>query len=267
MYNVVQAIEEVFNDNSKHFVVDQFDRFTEIVDIDGYQKQVLTEFNLIANSNPIGKQIVNKNYYSNHYRIDWNKLNRELDIQLNGLKKLLIVYLKEFMPYLGGGEYIYNQLDRIRPNHIITFNYTDYYESYGYDYDDVYHVHGDLKNENIVLGYEDDNPKDLRYVKFKKYFQIIQNKISPLNKDIFSTINGKSIINCNCIVHAYGLSLDRTDREHIEVIYNYARKFIIYYLDQKDYEQKVINLIDILSKEETTKAINSKRIEFIKIDK
>lgn len=246
----------MFNEEARNFQTANLPNLIAIINISPYEKTVLNEFKFIANSNPQGPQFASKRFYSYEYGIVWEEVNKELDYQLNGLKEALIMYLRDFLIREGKQNTI-DCIKNLKPNHIITFNYTDTYEEY-YKCDDIYHIHGDLKNGNIVLGYEDDNPKDIKYIKFKKYFQRIQNHLKPIDDSIFEEkdpfLEGlfednpeKAIM--NNIVHVYGLSLDKTDEDLIRKIYDNADSFIVYYIDQKDYEQKVVNLIDILNKD------------------
>lgn len=264
MNRIVNAIKNIYNEDSRHFTIDKTNpNIVRIIDYTEYERIVLTEFSFITNSNPNGFQIPNKRFYSKSYGINWDELNNELDNQLLGLKKLLTSYLRDYMPKLGGGRNILMQLDNINPNLIITFNYTDFYKTY-YDTDDVYHVHGSIKDDNIILGYEDDNPKEVKYIKFKKYFQKIQNKIPNINlHDYYSTDQIGQWFKFKSLF--YGLSLDKTDSEEIIKIYNNSSEISIYYLNQRDYENKMTNLIEIIGKDEVLKAYNSGKIKFVEI--
>ena len=69
---------------------------------------------------------------------------------------------------------IKQQIKDIRPSYVISFNYTDTYKIYDINPKDVFHVHGSLDKSNMVLGFDDDNPEELDFIYFKKYFQRIQ---------------------------------------------------------------------------------------------
>lgn len=261
MNRIVNAIKNIYNEDSRHFTIDKTNpNIVRIIDYTEYERIVLTEFSFITNSNPNGFQIPNKRFYSKSYGINWDELNNELDNQLIGLKQLLTSYLRDYMPKLGGGRNILMQLDNINPNLIITFNYTDFYKTY-YDIDDVYHVHGSIKDGNIILGYEDDNPKEVKFIKFKKYFQKIQYRIPSINlHDYYSTDQIGQRFKFKSLI--YGLSLDKTDSEEIIKIYNNSSEISIYYLNQRDYENKMANLIEIIGKDEVLKDYYSGKIRF-----
>lgn len=167
----------------------------------------------------------------------------------------------------------YKQLSEINPHYVFTFNYTNTYTRYGIEQDisHVNHIHGDLVTENIVLWYDDENPEDLLLIQFKKYFQRIQYQLRSINKSMFYGLGenaGDEEVK-DTVAHVYGMSLDITDEDIIKEIFELAKQMVVYYRvpeigDMLDYEQKVINLIAILGKEEFIKALQSKRIIYLK---
>lgn len=60
----------------------------------------------------------------------------------------------------------------------------------------------------------------------------------------------------------YGHSLDKTDKDVILPFINAAQKVTIYYIDDDDYERKLINLIILLGKDIVMDDIDSGHIEF-----
>lgn len=171
------------------------------------------------------------------------------------------------------------QIDSINPQYVISFNYTDTYRIYGIKKEDVFHVHGSLIKNNMVLGFNDDDPENLDFVYFKKYFQRIQkltgyinnNKIK-LKKDKIELTNPNSgeleqiEIDIDPIVHFYGHSMDKTDGDIIQKLHSLANGFVIYIYNQEDYEQKVINLIDVFGKEQAMQLIQERRIKFVQCE-
>ena len=67
-------------------------------------------------------------------------------------------------------------------------------------------------------------------------------------------------------IHFYGHSMDATDEDIICMLKPMAKQFVIYNYSQEDYEQKVINLISIFGKEESTKLIQTGFIKFIQCE-
>lgn len=155
------------------------------------------------------------------------------------------------------------QIKAINPVYVISFNYTDTYKLYGIASDDVFHVHGSLEKDNMVLGYDDDCPEELEFIYFKKYFQRIQKLTGYINREKFDTTDEYGLTFSNAvIIHFYGHSMDKTDGDIIRELKRNSRGFVVYTYNQEDYEQKVINLIDVFGKEEATKMIQNGFIKF-----
>ena len=77
----------------------------------------------------------------------------------------------------------------------------------------------------------------------------------------------RDIWGSNCKVHFFGHSLSKTDGEKIIEIEHLSSQMIVYYVDQEDYESKVINLIDIFGKDVVIEKIRIKKILFVEIEK
>lgn len=155
------------------------------------------------------------------------------------------------------------QIKEIDPSYVISFNYTDTYKIYGIDLEDVFHVHGSLDKNNMVLGFNDDDEKNLDFIYFKKYFQRIQKLTGYIDNDRFPYKDERGITYGNVTtVHFYGHSMDNTDGDIIRKLKKLSDGFVIYKYNQEDFEQKVINLIDVFGKEEATKLIQNGFIKF-----
>ena len=135
--------------------------------------KVLNEFELVEDY--YSNIILSDCYFDFTYGIRWNYLNCYLNKEFLDFKKILSIYLAECVPILylekeeSVPDTVSEQLKSINPDHIITFNYTDYYKKY-YNCESIIHIHGSLEDSNIILGYEDDNPEELEFIRFKKYF-------------------------------------------------------------------------------------------------
>ncbi len=197
--------------------------------------------------------------------INWKQVKRTMSEELTGLKRSLIIYLKYYMPLCSVCKNKIPQIEAMNPDEIITFNYTDTYNLYGYDAKKVIHVHGDLNSEKIVLGYDDLDEDNLVLVDFKKYFQRIQNKHLAVIERFFAD-SGKGDKEDKTVL-VYGLSLDRTDEDMIKTIYRGSSVFNVYYLDDYDYANKVTNLIAILGKRKFLEGYQSERICFFEIER
>ena len=188
------------------------------------------------------------------------KMKSELDDLIKALENYLI--LEVGMKQIDESKKI-EQIAKINPDYVISFNYTDTYKIYGIDSEDVFHVHGSLDKNNMVLGFNDDDEKNLDFIYFKKYFQRIQKLTGYIDNDRFSYKDEKGITYGNATtVHFYGHSMDNTDGDIIRKLKKLSDGFVIYKYNQEDFEQKVINLIDVFGKEEATKLIQNGFIKF-----
>ena len=143
----------------------------------------------------------------------------------------LWLYLKDIEPHYREikPEFTYQQIENIGADAVITFNYTDTYKRYGISSENAIHVHGSLEENNIVLGFDDDDEKELQYVYFKKYMQCILKRTPILDQYNFSVeVLGEGGINTydyeNPIMHFFGHSLDATDREKLIYLFNIASR-------------------------------------------
>lgn len=157
-------------------------------------------------------------------------------------------------------------------NYLLSFNYTDTYcqiaSKLGItSLPETHFIHGRISSyetpANIVLGIEDSDPDNLDTVYFKKYFQRIQKKTG---REVFDWIDPQSN-SIPIVVDIFGHSLDTTDRDILLKIMNFASYTTIYYLNQGDYEQKILNLIRIFgSPEAFTQKYYSNQIRLKCID-
>jgi len=185
----------------------------------------------------------------------------------------LAIFLLHYEPLIREDKELvsYKQIACLLPEQVISFNYTDTYKRYGIKSENVVHVHGSLDQNNIVLGFNDDNEEELDFVYFKKYFQCIKRHTQLLEKFEFMPElldqNGLSTGQRGPVdIHILGHSLDLTDKEKLVYIFNNARSVIIYYLNSDDYEDKVIKVIYLLGKSKAVERINDKSIDFKKIE-
>lgn len=254
-------------------------------ELNQYDRDVLLNFRMISKHND-EIYYLSKEYVDMTNGIIWSKVNEMLFSELVKFKKVLIIYLKHFVPIIRDwnidqiSQETKEQLLAIKPNHILTFNYTSYHKDY-YECESINHVHGNLDEENIVLGYEDNdsdedkNPNKVEFIRFVKYFQRIQNKLKPINRndDIFlsadlfmSGLKECRVTQENVLVF-YGLSFDYTDKDYIEELFSIPKlsRADIYYYNDEDYDNKVINLIKILGKNRIQNDLYEQKMNFIKI--
>lgn len=232
---------------------------------------VLMKFKMVKNETTRGSE---KNFlieeYSEKYGLAKQgiikKLRKELDNLIDALEAYFMLEL-EVNPI--ESKAAIRQIAEINPKYVISFNYTNLYKLYGINEEDVYHVHGKLgsKPNNMVLGFNDDDPENLDFIYFEKYFQRIQKWTGYINDERFSYKDESGVTHRGgMIVHFYGHSMDETDKDLIQKIDSLSKKLVIYYLNQEDYEKKVINLIKIFGKDVATKNIQVGKFEFVKCE-
>lgn len=214
---------------------------------------------------------IHKEYSDSFYKINKRKVKEYIRQQFEA-------FLDDFSNYL---LYEYNkketrldkQIQEIQADRILSFNYTRTYEKYGYVKEQVFHVHGSLDDDNIVIGYNDDKELELDFVYFKKYYQTVVRKIQ-LFGDLHCVLQPTetSAVLPNTF-YFYGHSLDITDEDKLQIFFNdkfiiYGKeyinkaKYVIFYHSEDDREIKIINLIKLIGKEKTMNYIYSGRIKF-----
>lgn len=178
-----------------------------------------------------------------HYdNVDKLKLMRdEADDRYNHL-------MSEVRPidYLSMGRFAY----------VLSFNYTDTYERlYGDSKTKYCYIHGKAQENkertNLILGIDDNlsdgkESSNFQCVKFKKYYQRILFKTGSEYKD-WLALGPKQLPSTN-YVHIVGHSLDRTDHDVLYEFFSDKRfRIIVYYYSQKDFEDKIQNVIRLLA--------------------
>ena len=231
-------------------------------------KNCLLSFSMLYDQNNSHGLIYSKHlmekYYSAEFGLNKREILRILKKQLDEVIELLRIYLKNQMNEKRESIKKIRQIKEIDPSYVISFNYTDTYKIYGIKPEDVFHVHGNLNKNNMVLGFNDDDPENLDFIYFKKYFQRIQKLTGYINEGRFSYKDESGITHRNeMAVHFYGHSMDKTDGDIILKLRSMSNRFVIYNYDQEDYEQKVVNLIEVFGKESALKEIQNGSIKFV----
>lgn len=210
----------------------------------------------------INSRHLDKKYYTHEYGLNRKEILKLLKSQLDDIIRLLRIYLSGHIQEESGAPIKpISQIASIQPSYVISFNYTDTYKIYGISPEDVFHVHGSLDKDNMVLGFDDDAPENLDFVYFKKYFQRIQKLTGYIdgNKLWYNDMGRVKY----AVTHFYGHSMDKTDGDIIQRLRESSDGFVIYTYSQEDYEQKVINLIDVFGKEQATEMIQDGFIRFV----
>lgn len=174
--NITNDIEKIMdrldNDN-----MDSTDKDKYQHGIVGYPREILLaeSFNILFKVEDGYKIFIKKQYANNIIGINRKAVMKVLRTEFDGLCDSLCIYLEDIEPHLRiyPEEFSYKQVRDIQADVVVSFNYTDTYKRYDIDPAKVIHVHGSLDKRNIVLGFHDDNEKELQYAYFKKYMQCI----------------------------------------------------------------------------------------------
>lgn len=214
------------------------------------------------------KNYLKEKYYTEEFGLNKREVIKVLRSQLNEVIELLRLYLQNYCyDKQKGNLKAIKQISDIHPSYVISFNYTDTYKVYGIKTEDVFHVHGNLEKDNMVLGFDDDEPENLDFIYFKKYFQRIQKLTgyiddSKFKKTYISLDENNHMKDEKPLVHFYGHSMDKTDGDIIKTLRKMSGGFVIYKCSQEDYEQKVVNLIDVFGKKDAMDMIEKGFIKF-----
>lgn len=181
----------------------------------------------------------------------WDSLKTHLDELINYIDSYLINRLPDFLEKSFEDDTYPHFIYEKTYDYLLSFNYTDTFYKIANKKNlqrlpKPHFIHGRISSfdtfANIVLGIDDYDPENLDTVYFKKYFQRIQKRTG---REIFSWINPEENPDSEIIVDIFGHSLDITDKDILLEIMNRSAYTTIYYLNQSDYEQKILNLIHI----------------------
>lgn len=202
----------------------------------------------------------------------WNILQRDLDELISYIDVYLSKYIPSQLPKALSTDSQYPRFVYKRHyDYFLSFNYTNTYFDFAEMMNDGngivvptedQFIHGCCSamgaSQNIVLGIEDNDPSNLDTIYFKKYFQRIQKKTG---REVFDWFDEKISSSEPIVTDIFGHSLDTTDKDILMLIFEKSRYTNIYYYNQADYEQKIINLVRLYgSPEEFTKRYYNHKI-------
>lgn len=241
----------------------------KIQDIDYLWKNNLGESTIVN-----GKQ-VNINIYNNFLecvsKIGVEDVYSEKDFEfirnklLNDLERMircLEIYLSDCVaaiPYKS----ILEDIEQIKFDKILSFNYTDTYRSLYASYDENLEydfIHGkaeilnNVDSNNMVLGIDEyltgeSVSKEINFIAFKKYYQRIHKETGCKYKNWIEQIQNNSIDKHN--IYIFGHSLDITDGDVLrEMILNENVTTTIFYYDKNTYGSQIKNLVQVISRDQ-----------------
>lgn len=228
-----------------------------------------------------GDYILVKNpYVSIQYGILKKRIIDSLRKEFNEFINAFEIYLYEFI-YKNNDIKPLRQIKELNITSVISLNYTLTEKLYGITEDNVHHLHGMIREDltqgknNMVVGVNEAEKQNMDFIYFVKYFQRIQKssgtKYKGLIRKEYRTPNG---LTGNAYeLYIYGHSLDETDKDIIvyligkrSLLANHQmlpKHVTIFYYDAADYEQKVINLINLYGRAIVEEYMERKMFEFI----
>lgn len=250
----------VFSHSVDHFMIS---RESTTLYSDEFDKLMLMN-KLIKRCNG-ARILLNDELFTQYNWIDKEKVMNILKYELEELIYVFRYYLENNVMNQNI-EKLSDQVLEIEPEYIVNFNYTYTCEKYGIKRDNVCYIHGSIQDKNMVLGIRDIDEKDIETIYFKKFFQRLQKHTDVIQWDRFIEYRGLGSKFNIANTYFFGHSLSNTDGDLIRNIYENSCKINIFHLSSyKDYEQKVINLIDTLGKESVIQGIYLGKINFIPI--
>ena len=189
--------------------------------------------------------------------------------ELDALNLCLDYYLLEFVSNINCGVYS-EQIKELGDIYLLNFNYTYTYETvYGKTALKQHHpIHGEAKEENLVLGIPDESFSDsMDYVYFQKYFQRIQKKTGSFYKEWLVRPEYPTLEDESAQVFIMGHSLNKVDKGVLKDFFQErnVESITIFYHSQSGYESQVINLVEMFGRDYVIDQTGKGRIIFVKL--
>lgn len=221
-------------------------------------------------------------FVSKNYGILKKKILRYLHNEFDDFILAFELYLLEFV-HTNDNINLLKQIKAIDANYVISFNYTWTFQLYDIEYENVHPIHGLIREDitldynDMVMGINEQENQNMDFIYFVKYFRRIQKHSGVKYKDFVSPIriNGETCA-ADYTLYIYGHSLDQTDEDILRYLIGNVdetgklilrpRKVVIYYYDTEDYEQKVINLINLYNRDIVERAIENNKFLLLLTD-
>lgn len=148
----------------------------------------------------------------------------------------------------------------------ISFNYTSTLEVL-YSAQEVFHIHGKISDENLVLGVnpneaDDIGTKDTALIKFKKYYQREKFGTDIEYINWYRTTIGKK---AEYRIVVIGHSLDETDSDIISDMFLNAKEIYISYYNDKCKDDYVANLTKMFGANGFDRFRKEKQLQFVSL--
>ncbi len=171
---------------------------------------------------------------------------------------------------------VLEDVEQIKFDKILSFNYTDTYKNLYASYDDDLEydfIHGkadifnSIDSNNMVLGIDEylvgeNISKDINFIEFKKYYQRIHKETGCKYKNWIEQIQKEEHITHN--IYIFGHSLDITDGDVLrELVLRDNVNTIIFYYDKNAYGSQIKNLVQVISRDELIQRVYGEKKSII----
>lgn len=194
-------------------------------------------------------------YFLNRLYFDLQKLTLAMGVYFNNIVGEIKARKIEYF------------IEKIRPDFVISFNYTDTYKKLYCKNNKgeipICYIHGqcnDFENNNMVLGIAEYLNEEQKNIKtdmsiFKKFIQRIRKKNDTSYKQWHEMLQEeKNSLNKNAKIHVFGHSLDITDKDILALFLGSDFADIILYPKDEISEGKLLsNLIKIIGEDNVIK--------------
>lgn len=206
---------------------------------------------------------------------DFEFIRDKLLYDLERMIRCLEIYLSDCVATIPFKS-ILEDIEQIKFDKILSFNYTDTYRSLYASYNenleyDFIHGKADILNNidsnNMVLGIDeyltgDKVSKEINFIAFKKYYQRIHKETGCKYKNWIEEIQSNSKEKHN--LYIFGHSLDITDGDVLrEMILNENVETTIFYYDKNAYGAQIKNLVQVISRDQLIQRVYGERRSII----
>lgn len=149
-------------------------------------------------------------------------------------------------------------------DNVVSFNYTSTIESLYYD-KKYNHIHGTIKDSNIVLGvnpneFDDIGANNVSLIKFKKYYQ---REVLETNVEYIKWYNEVIVKGTEYRLITIGHSLDITDIDVISDLFSNAKEIYVIYHDEECRINYISNIVKMFGKKGFDSFKKEKSMRFI----
>lgn len=254
-------------------IIEFLDRNCNDLALDTYD--ILSNFHNDIESIILEKIKIFEKVFSSIYRpqnvkyesMNIRKFRKKLNEKLKNFTEALEIYLSEFVSKQPIELYS-QEINELKPNYIINFNYTNTYSSI-YSYANSFHIHGYCRKDvsvgknNMVLGIneywsEHERDEHTNFTIFKKFAQRIQKRTGIEHKKIYDEMKSYNSLPTDEAnkVYIFGHSLDVTDKDILKMFFEEDFEVTIFCRDEETEGEYIANVIKIIGEDELIKRVN-----------